>query len=109
MFKEFPYYDRCKSIFDSGESSAVQPSTIAPAEHDGSTQLDLIIMKPEPSHMTSGPSSPTLNHQQHQQQQQEERLPYNSKRLPGTSTMLLAPDSAMKKKRRNQPSTSYNG
>lgn len=82
----------------------MQPVPIATAEHDGSCRRELAIMKPEPSHMTNEPSSPTLYHYQQRQRISEERH-YNNKRLPGTSTILMAPETtsvAMKKRRRTQ-------
>ncbi|KAG2232081.1 hypothetical protein INT48_001149 [Thamnidium elegans] len=65
MFKEFPYYDRCKPIFTSTNSPVVQPG-IAPAASTGinNNQSNEVnhntIMKPEPIHMTNEPCSPTL-------------------------------------------------
>ncbi|GAA5803578.1 hypothetical protein HPULCUR_009061 [Helicostylum pulchrum] len=62
MFKEFPYYDRCKPIFTSTDSPAVQPGIIAPAAGINNSQSNEVdtIMKPDPIHMTNEPCSPTL-------------------------------------------------
>lgn len=60
MFKEFPYYDRCKPIFTSTDSPAVQPG-IAPAAGINNHINEVnTIMKPDPIHMTNEPCSPTL-------------------------------------------------
>ncbi|GAA5809694.1 hypothetical protein MFLAVUS_003107 [Mucor flavus] len=60
MFKEFPYYDRCKPIFTATDSPAVQPG-IAPAAgiNNHSNEVNT-IMKPDPIHMTNEPCSPNL-------------------------------------------------
>lgn len=86
MFKEFPYYDRCKPIFLNENSSTtimtpatttttttteesfgphVHPETRANASSSSRSVVPLksttTIMKPEPSpHLTNEPTSPTL-------------------------------------------------
>lgn len=69
MFKEFPYYDRCKPIFLNESSPATPPvtTTTEVAVHSetranpSSVPLTATMMKPEPSHLTNEPSSPTLD------------------------------------------------
>jgi hypothetical protein len=114
MFKEFPYYDRCKPIFDSSslsDSPAVQQD-IAPAEHADnplkSSQNELNILKPEPTHMinnSSPPSRSDIPHpsplrapQQHQHEEEYQALSTDNKRFVGTN----APESSYKKRRQNQ-------
>lgn len=115
MFKEFPYYDRCKPIFDSSspaDSFAVQQD-IAPAEHvdnpHKSNQNELTILKPEPTHMINNNSPPSRSDIPHpsplrapQQHQHEEEgyqtMSTDNKRFVGTN----APESSYKKRRQNQ-------
>ncbi|CAO0795537.1 unnamed protein product [Mucor circinelloides] len=127
MFKEFPYYDRCKPIFSSSpfaNSPAVQQDN-APAEHvdnpHRSSQNELTSLKSEPSHMSASPPSRietphphpsrTNPHYQlpHQEVEEEENGGHkpmfidnnnNNKRFVGGS----APESSQKKRRSNQQS-----
>lgn len=88
MFKEFPYYDRCRPIFtaltvvDSPVQANIAPAVIEHIESD---------MKPELIHMTNEPSSPTLR---------ITRNPFadiNNKRMVQNSTFAVI------KKRKSNP------
>ncbi|KAL9552106.1 hypothetical protein MBANPS3_003946 [Mucor bainieri] len=124
MYKEFPYYDRCKPIFSSSTStdSPVAQQDTAPAEHvdnpHRSSQNELTSLNPEPSYVSNSsssrmetphpqPSRPTQQHQLlHQGVEEEESAGLgpmfidNNKRFVGGN----APESSQKKRRSNQQS-----
>lgn len=124
MFKEFPYYDRCKPIFNSSPptNSPVAQQDIAPAEHvdnsHRSSQNESTSLKPEPSHTNISPPSRMETPHPHQSRvTQQHQLPHqgveeeehgghrpifvdNNKRFVGGN----APESSQKKRRSNQQS-----
>jgi hypothetical protein len=121
MFKEFPYYDRCKPIFNNYQtnSTSLSPLIDSPAVVQQQQQPNLApvaatasatsvghklvgdestIMKAEPTHMTNEPSTPTLitpSSSQQQQQEQQQRSPFtdnsNNKRHLDSATSTYPP------------------
>ncbi|KAI8641953.1 hypothetical protein BD408DRAFT_443934 [Parasitella parasitica] len=108
MFKEFPYYDRCKPIFASSftDSPSVHQN-IAPAEHVDSTHKsnedEMPILKPEPFHMINSASPPGRSETPYPTPLPAQQQEYTDLRHATTSKRsTAAPDSSYKKRRQNQ-------
>ncbi|KAI9487679.1 MAG: hypothetical protein EXX96DRAFT_554195 [Benjaminiella poitrasii] len=112
MLKEFPYYDRCKPVFEYTPSLA-DSSTVTPVRTPSLGQMDITHLSnheptpPKPEHLSQepvDPSSPILNtlSSQHYQQQEEYQEPrresYNiNKRPSSSSTTIISSDSSYKR------------
>jgi hypothetical protein len=107
MIKEFPYYDRCKGVFDTNAVTSPDALPAAMNESDSSRKTSpLMDSSMEGLHMTHEPNSPTLNTPKPETMTSpKKRVPIGSHSSAAGSTATNSNIPALKK-RKIQPYTS---
>jgi hypothetical protein len=105
MIKEFPYYDRCKGVFDI--NAVTSPAAIDESDSSRKT-LHLMDSSMEGLHMTHEPNSPTLNTPKPETMASpEKRVPIRShSSAAGSTATNTNSDIRALKKHKIQPYTS---